>query len=56
MAGFRRDGHIYDQFFTKGALFTHNVETQILSPFDSYINKQAMHVCVVGNSSTVCLS
>ena len=37
-----------------GALFVHNKETQISPPFDSYINKLTVHVCMDANSSSVC--
>ena len=43
------------KFAKKGSLYAHHFNTQISSPFDSYINnKQALHVYMVANSSLVC--
>ena len=32
----------------------HHFSAQILPPFDSYTNEQAMHVCMIANSLSVC--
>ena len=37
-------------------LYTHHFNAQTLPSLDSYTNVQAMHVCMIANSSSVCFS
>ena len=37
-------------------LYTYHFNSLILPPVDSYTNVQAMHVCMIANSSSVCFS
>ena len=36
-----------------GFLYVHHLNTQISPPFDSYINKQTVPVCIDANSSSI---
>ena len=42
--------------FARRVLYTHHFNAQILSPLNSHTNVQAMHGCMIVNSSSVCFS
>ena len=53
----QKASYLYVTRFARRSLkYTHHSKAQILPPLNSYTNEEAMHVCMIANSSSVCFS